>query len=84
MDYSNKKHFLRNFIKLNMYKANENDNGDFFHLKIIFFNENLKVYIPLTVFTKYWLYSPCCTIHPCRLLPPTPPPRCGPHLPPQG
>lgn len=32
-DYNNKKHFLRNFIKLNMYKANENDNGGFFHLK---------------------------------------------------
>ena len=35
--------------------------------------------IPFIVITKYWLYFPCCIIHPCSLfytqdfVPPTPP-----------
>ena len=26
-----------------------------------------KDYFPFTVITEYWLYSPCCTIHPCSV-----------------
>ena len=32
-----------------------------------FFNTIFKGYTPFTVITKYWLYSPCCTMHPCSL-----------------
>ena len=38
------------------------DNGG-----VSFFNTVYKSYSLLTVITKYWLYSPCCTINPCSL-----------------
>ena len=31
---------------------------------LLIFYTVFKGYIPFTVITKYWLYSPCCTIHP--------------------
>ena len=50
-------------------------------LKFFFFKKFnfciFKGYLPLTAITKYWLYSPCCTIHPWayltpKFVPPTP------------
>ena len=32
---------------------------------------NFKGYFPFTVITKYWLFSPCCTIHPLAYLTPS-------------
>ena len=38
--------------------------------KCIYFYINFKGYIPFTVTTKYWLYPPCCMIHPWAYLAP--------------
>ena len=34
---------------------------------VLFFNTIFKGYTAFTVITKYWLCSPCCTVHPCSL-----------------
>ena len=40
----------------------------FFNLIFFTFYIIFKGYLPFTIITKYWLHSPCCTIHPCAYL----------------